>query len=54
MDSQNILQAEIEDLERQERHLDQLIRNTGWLTVEVCERVLFPIETRASENKDKF
>uniref|UniRef100_A0A1B6M9G0 E2F/DP family winged-helix DNA-binding domain-containing protein n=1 Tax=Graphocephala atropunctata TaxID=36148 RepID=A0A1B6M9G0_9HEMI len=28
MDSQNILQAEIEDLERQERQLDQLIRNT--------------------------
>ncbi|XP_046667944.1 transcription factor E2F3-like [Homalodisca vitripennis] len=27
MDSQNILQAEIEDLQRQERQLDQLIRN---------------------------
>lgn len=29
MDSQNILQAEIEDLERQESQLDVLIQNAG-------------------------
>lgn len=29
MDSQNILQAEIEDLERQESQLDALIQNAG-------------------------